>query len=111
MFRQQKNIFKKDNIVTKGTPKRLSGLEIVDMLDKLMPDLGISNVTNILTIGLINVDYMGAHNMYDIDVTHQEHNMYDSIISTCMSLLGKTKDNTKAYVRQFWAYLRQFWSS
>jgi hypothetical protein len=46
-FRQWKNTFKKDNIVTKGPPKHLSDLEIVDMLDKLMPD----------TIGLINVDY------------------------------------------------------
>jgi hypothetical protein len=43
-----------------GPPKDLSGLEIVDMLDKLMLDLnnlGISKVTKSCTIGLIYVDY------------------------------------------------------
>jgi hypothetical protein len=38
-FRQQQNTFKKDNIVTKGPPKCLSGPQIVDVLDKLMQDL------------------------------------------------------------------------
>jgi hypothetical protein len=36
-FRQEQNTFKKDNIVTKGPPKCLSGSQIIDMLDKLMP--------------------------------------------------------------------------
>jgi hypothetical protein len=36
IFRQQKNTFKNDNIVTKGSQKRLNGLEIVDMLDKMV---------------------------------------------------------------------------
>jgi hypothetical protein len=31
--------------------------------------------------------------MHNIDVIHQERNMGESIIDTCMSLLGKTKDN------------------
>jgi hypothetical protein len=34
--------------------------------------------------------------MHHIDVMHQERNMDESIISTCMGLLGKTKENTKA---------------
>jgi hypothetical protein len=38
-FRQEQNTFWKDTIVTKGPPKRLSGAQIVDMLDKLMPNL------------------------------------------------------------------------
>jgi hypothetical protein len=33
--------------------------------------------------------------MHNIDVMHQERNMGESIISTCMSFLGKTKDNRK----------------
>jgi hypothetical protein len=37
-FRQEQNAFKKDDIVTKGLPKCLSGPQIVDMLDKLMLD-------------------------------------------------------------------------
>jgi hypothetical protein len=34
--------------------------------------------------------------MHNIDVMHQERNMGESIISTYMGLLGKTKDNIKA---------------
>jgi hypothetical protein len=34
--------------------------------------------------------------MHNINVIHQECNMGESIISTCMSFLGKTKDNRKA---------------
>jgi hypothetical protein len=34
--------------------------------------------------------------MHNIDVMHQERNMGESIISTCMDLPGKTKDNIKA---------------
>jgi hypothetical protein len=37
-FRQEQYAFQKDTIVTKGPPKCLSGAQIVDMLDKLMPD-------------------------------------------------------------------------
>jgi hypothetical protein len=34
--------------------------------------------------------------IHNIDVMHQERNMGESIISTCMSFSGKTKDNRKA---------------
>jgi hypothetical protein len=34
--------------------------------------------------------------MHNIDVMHQERNIGESIISTCMSLMGKTKDNINA---------------
>jgi hypothetical protein len=34
--------------------------------------------------------------MNNIDVMHQKCNMGESIVSTCMSLAGKTKDNIKA---------------
>jgi hypothetical protein len=34
--------------------------------------------------------------MHNIDVMHQEHNMGESIISTCMGFTDKTKDNRKA---------------
>jgi hypothetical protein len=33
--------------------------------------------------------------IHNIDVMHQERNMGESIISTCMSFSGKTKDNRK----------------
>jgi hypothetical protein len=34
--------------------------------------------------------------MHNIDVIHQERNMSESIISTCMGFMGKTKENMKA---------------
>jgi hypothetical protein len=34
--------------------------------------------------------------MHNIDVMHQECNMGESIVSTCIGLSGKTKDNIKA---------------
>jgi hypothetical protein len=33
--------------------------------------------------------------MHNIDVMHQEHNVVESIISTCMNITGKIKDNFK----------------
>jgi hypothetical protein len=58
-FRQEPNSIK-DNIVTKGLSKRLSGPQIVDMLDKLTLDPerpGFLKVIERHTIGLINVHY------------------------------------------------------
>jgi hypothetical protein len=37
-FRQEQNAFRKDTTITMGPLKRLSGAQIVDMLDKLAPD-------------------------------------------------------------------------
>jgi hypothetical protein len=34
--------------------------------------------------------------MHNIDVMHQEHNIGESILSTCMAFADKTKDNHKA---------------
>jgi hypothetical protein len=34
--------------------------------------------------------------MHNIDVIHQERNVAESIVSTCMDITGKTKDNFKA---------------
>jgi hypothetical protein len=33
--------------------------------------------------------------MHNIDVMHQEHNVGESILSTCMAFMDKTKDNHK----------------
>jgi hypothetical protein len=34
--------------------------------------------------------------MHNIDAMHQDHNVGESILSTCMSFTDKTKDNQKA---------------
>jgi hypothetical protein len=104
-FRQEQNTFRKDTIVTKGPPKRLSGTQIVDMLDKLMPDperrgyfKGYEETHNwthkcalweLLYIPMLIL-------MHNIDAMHQECNLSESIISTYMGFPGKTKDNRKA---------------
>jgi hypothetical protein len=47
--------------------------------------------------GLWELPYMKALIlMHNIDVMHQERNMGESIISTCMNITDKTKDNPKA---------------
>jgi hypothetical protein len=104
-FRQEQNTFWKDTIVTKGPSTRLSAAQIVDMLDKLMPDperLGYfegygetHNWTH--KCALWKLPYMSVLILvYNIDVMHQECNMGESIISRCMGFLGETKDNMKA---------------
>jgi hypothetical protein len=93
---------KKENIVTKGLPKHLSGLQIVDMLDKPTPDperpryfegyREMHNWTH--KYGLWELPYMPTLIlMHNIDVVHQERNMGERIISTCMGLPGNERQH------------------
>jgi hypothetical protein len=94
-----------DTTVTKGPPKCLSDAKIVDMLDKLMPDpkrpgyfegCGETHNWN-HKCALWELSYMPVLILiHNIDVMHQECNMGESIISTCMGFPSKTKDNRKA---------------
>jgi hypothetical protein len=34
--------------------------------------------------------------MHNIDIMHQEYNVGESILSTCMAFMDKTKENHKA---------------
>jgi hypothetical protein len=104
-FRQEQNTFQKDTTITKGPPKHLSSAQIIDMLDKLMSDPerpgyfeGYGEMHNWThKCALWELPYMPTLIlMHNIDVMHQEHNMGESIISTYMSFLSKTKDNRKA---------------
>jgi hypothetical protein len=47
------------------------------------------------TIGLTYVHY-GSFHMHNIDIMHQECNVAESIVSTCLDIMSKTKDNFKA---------------
>jgi hypothetical protein len=105
IIRQEQNAFRKDTIITKGPLKRLSGAQIVDMLDKLTSDperpgyfQGYGETHNWThKCAMWELLYMSALIlMHNIDVMHQERNMGESIISTCMCFPGKTKDNMKA---------------
>jgi hypothetical protein len=103
-FRLEANAFKKDTIVTKGPPKRLNGSEILTMLNALEENedgdgyIGYGTEHNWThKCGLWELPYVKALIlMHNIDVMHQERNVAESIISTCMNLAGKTKDNVKA---------------
>jgi hypothetical protein len=101
------HVFKKRNIVLEGLPRHLSGLEITDMLDNLVLNKN----------GDVFVGYGAEHNwnhkcalwelpyakalilMHNIDAMHQERNVGESILSTCMDFTDKTKDNQKARAR------------
>jgi hypothetical protein len=91
-----------DNIVTKGPPKRLSGSEIIDMLDKLTPDPerlgyfeGYGETCNLThKCALWELSYMLALIlMHNIDVMCQECNMDESIISACMGFSSKKRQH------------------
>jgi hypothetical protein len=102
-FRLDINIFKKGNIILQGPPRRLSGLEIADMLDNL-----VLNKEGNGFVGYGN-DYNWTHKyalwellyvkalilMHNIDVMHQKCNVGESILITCISFADKTKDNHK----------------
>jgi hypothetical protein len=103
-FRFDRNAFKKDTIVTRGPPKRLSGEEIFARLNDLKLNEHGNRFEGYGTehnwthkCGLWEFHYMKALIlMHNIDVMHQERNMGESIISTCMNITDKTKDNPKA---------------
>jgi hypothetical protein len=104
-LRQEQNTFQNDTIITKGPLKHLSSTQIVDMLDKLMPNPersgyfeGYGEMHNWThKCALWELPYMPVLLlMHNIDVMHQEHSMGESIISTWMGFPSKTKDNRKA---------------
>jgi hypothetical protein len=103
-FRLDNDAFKNGNIVLEGPSRRLSGLEIVDMLDYLVLN---KNGDGFVGYGeehtwtnkcaLWELSYAKALIlMHNISVMHQERNIGESILSTCMAFVDKTKDNHKA---------------
>jgi hypothetical protein len=102
-FRLDRDTFKKDNIILEGLPRHLSGTEIADKLGNLVLNENVDefvgygkehNWTH--KCGLWEVLYVKALIlMHNIDVMHQECNIGENILSTCMSFTDKTKDNQK----------------
>jgi hypothetical protein len=103
-FRMQKDSFRKDTIVKKGPPKHLSGPEIAEKLSKVVLNReenvyeGYGEEHNWIHICALWVlpHARALILMHNIDVMHQERNIVESIISTCLDITGKTKDNFKA---------------
>jgi hypothetical protein len=102
-FRLDSDTFKKGNIVLEGLPGHLSGAEIAEKLDNFVLNkegngfVGYGNDHNWThKCALWELLYAKALIlMHNIDVMHQEHNVGESILSTCMSFTDKTKDNHK----------------
>jgi hypothetical protein len=103
-FRLDSDTFKKGNIILEGPPGCLSDAEIAEMLDNLVLNkegnrfVGYGNDHNWThKCALWGLPYAKALIlMHNIDVMHQERNVSESILSTCMSFVDKTKDNHKA---------------
>jgi hypothetical protein len=103
-FRMQKGSFGKDIVVKKGPPKCLSEPEIAENYNKLVLNRegngykGYGEEHNWTHIcALWELPY--AHElilMHNIDVMHQECNVVESIVSTCLNITGKRKDNFNA---------------
>jgi hypothetical protein len=102
-FRLDSDAFKKGNIVLEGPPRRLRGLEITDILDNLVFKehrdelVGFGNEHNWThKCALWELLYDKALIlMHNINIMHQEHNVGESILSTCMAFADKIKDNHK----------------
>jgi hypothetical protein len=101
-FRMQKDSFRKDTVVKKGPPKRLSGPEIAESQSKLVLNKEANgyegygeenNWTHICALWELPCAQalILMHN-----IMHQECNVAESIVSTCLNIMGKTKDNFKA---------------
>jgi hypothetical protein len=103
-FRMQKDCFRKDTVIKKGPPKLLSGPETAENLSKLVLNRD----------GNVYEGYGGEHNwthicalwelpyahalilMHNTNVMHHECNVVESIVRTCLDIMGKTKDNFMA---------------
>jgi hypothetical protein len=96
--------FKKANIVLERPPRHLRGPEIVDILDNLVLNrngdgfVGYGEEHNWThKYALWELPYVKALIlMHNIDALHQECNVSESILSTCMAFADNTKDNHKA---------------
>jgi hypothetical protein len=102
-IRLGRDAFKKGNIVLEGPSRHLSGSEITDMLNNLVLKengdefIGYGNEHNWThKCVLWELPYVKALIlMHNIDVMHQECNIGESILITCMAFAEKTKDNHK----------------
>jgi hypothetical protein len=98
-FRMQKDSFRKDIVVKKGPSKHLSGPKTADNLSKLVLNREGNeykghgeehNWTHICALWELSY----AHAlilMHNIDVMHQECNVAERIVSTCLNITAKQK--------------------
>jgi hypothetical protein len=100
----QINAFRKDTIVEKGPPRRRIGQEIIEELNNLNISDGREEFEGYekehnwtQKCGLWELPYLKALILiHNIDVMHQERNVAESIVMTCMNFLEKSKDNKQA---------------
>jgi hypothetical protein len=101
-IRLQRNTFRKDTIVEKGPLRRWTSQEIIEELNNLKISDGAEefeeygkehNWTH--KCGLWELPYSKALIlMHNIDVMHQERNVAESIVMTCMNFPKKKNQKT-----------------
>jgi hypothetical protein len=90
--------------VEKGPPRCRTGQEIIEELNNLKISDGREEFEGYgkehnwtQKCGLWELPYSKALILiHNIDVMHQEHNIAESIVMTCMNFLKKSKDNKQA---------------
>ncbi|KAL9688547.1 hypothetical protein QQ045_032970 [Rhodiola kirilowii] len=107
LWRKQKDKFN-GQIEWRDAPRPLSGLEILEEIDKheyptlsLHPLLKLKSTTQRLCWSYKTIFYELPYwktfsQPYSLDVMHIEKNVFDNIIGTILGLEGKTKDDVKA---------------
>jgi hypothetical protein len=91
-FKMQRDSFSKDTVVKKGPPKRLSILNREgNGYEGYREEHNWTHICALCELSYAHVLIL----MHNIDIMHQEHNVAESIVSTCIDITGKTKDNFK----------------
>jgi hypothetical protein len=91
----QKDSFRKDTVVKKGPPKCLSGSETAENLSKLE----LNREGNGYKVYGEEHNWIHICALWDLPYAHAlilMHIVIESIVSMCMDVTGKTKDNFKA---------------
>ncbi|XP_057739900.1 uncharacterized protein LOC130957009 [Arachis stenosperma] len=107
-FRRDRYSFKKSTVENTFPPKRMSGVEILNELDKLEEaNLGANPRGKKGDFGTIHnwvrksifweLPYWSTNLIrHNLDIMHIEKNVFDNIFNTVMDVKGKTKDNANA---------------
>jgi len=102
-FRMQANAFRRNTIVLEEQPRRLTGQEVEDHLQKFVDDTpNYGKLQNWTFVSCFRqLPYFSKLKLpHNIDLMHNERNVGEAIWNTCFDIADKTKDNVKARLDQ-----------
>ena len=102
-FRMQANAFRRNTIVLEEQPRRLTGQEVEDHLQKFVDDTpNYGKLHNWTFVSCFRqLPYFSKLKLpHNIDLMHNERNVGEAIWNTCFDIADKTKDNVKARLDQ-----------